>query len=104
MALECGDAIADAVEVLVSFIGPWRIPTIDTSFTWDPIKRMNAESYPKAYLDLLGASIDPKAYPPPEDLGAVLDRLATAEPSVVHYSAFVRLDAIRRRAAAESGL
>ncbi len=98
MAVKCGDAFPEAVEAIEPFIVPWRSIAIDAELAHTPADRETIAGHPLAYLRLLSAAIDTEAHPPPMDLGVILDRLVVAVPEARHERAYVRLDAIRRRA------
>jgi len=49
------------------------------------------QKYPRPFLRLLNAAIDPLLYRVPEDLGEVLEQIEVAEPASVDDDAFRRL-------------
>ena len=96
--MKCGDAFPEAVEAIEPFIVAWRSMGIDAELAHAPADRDTIASHPLAYLRLLSAAIDAETHGPPMDLGVILDRVVAEMPAARHERAYVRLDAIRRKA------
>ena len=99
MALESGDAFPEAVEAIRDVVVPYEVVTISGWLQGDQSHREATTGHPLAFVRLMNAVLSADAAAIPPDLGAVLDECLAADSSVGSDSAFLRLDALRRRSA-----
>jgi hypothetical protein len=99
MALECGDALPEAVEAIRPVVVPYEIVTIAGWLQSQPAHKETTTEHPRAFVWLMNAVLSADTADIPSDLGAVLDECLAADPSVRSDPAFVRLETLRRRSA-----
>lgn len=100
MLLETDDAFPEAVEAVADVLVPYRIYSFAHSLQLEERHQDLLRKFPKAYLVLSNAIIDPALCPIPSDLGAVLEECAATDPSVAETTEYRRLDGLRRQAGA----
>ena len=98
MTVKCGNAFPEAVEAVEPFIVSWGSVGIDAELAHASADQETIARHPLAYLRLLSAAIDAETHGPPMDLGVILERVAAEMPEAKHERAYLRLDAIRRKA------
>lgn len=94
MALEAGPEFPDAVDAIASIIVPFRLWDVRYSLRLEDRHQELDRLYPRPFLRLLNALVDPARHPPPQDLGETLARCRDADPGVVHEASYRRLLAI----------
>jgi NAD-dependent SIR2 family protein deacetylase len=97
MAMECGDAFAEAVDAILDVIVPYQLYAIEHSLRLEQGHSELLERYPRAFLRLTNALIDPALFPVPNDLGTLLQDCVAADPRVVTDPAYTRLHGLRRQ-------
>lgn len=97
MALECGDAFPDAVDAILDLIIPYQIYGLSHGLRLERHHQDLFEAYPRAFLKLANALIDPDAFPMPNDLPKFLDDCVGLDSEVVNEPAYVRLYGLRRQ-------
>jgi hypothetical protein len=100
MALECDSAFEDAVDAIIDFVVPERQFQLSHSLRLEKHHDDLLRCYPKLFLRVANALIDPAVHPVPSDLSEFLDACIAADEGVVAESAYVRLDGLRRLSAA----
>lgn len=98
MALECGNAFPDAVDAILDFIVPYQLYGLSHGLRLERHHQNLFEDYPRAFLKLANALIDPEAFPVPNDLPKFLDDCVALEPEVKSDPAYIRLYGLRRQA------
>jgi hypothetical protein len=96
MALEAGDAFPDAVDAIVDVVVPFELYRLSLSLRLEKKHENLHREYPKAFLKLVNALVDPAFYRVPSDLGEVLQECLEADPSVVNELTYRRLYGLRR--------
>ncbi|HUO91404.1 MAG TPA: hypothetical protein VMU22_00705 [Rhizomicrobium sp.] len=91
LPLSCDTEFGDAVDFVVNLIVPMRLFQISVAFEFEKAGKILLQKYPRPFLRLLNAAIDPLLYRVPEDLGEVLEQIEVAEPASVDDDAFRRL-------------
>lgn len=97
MALECGSEFPDAVDAVVNVITPYELYAIDSSLRLERGHSELVQRFPRAFVKLLNALIDPALFPVPEDLAHTLQQCLEAEAELANDPNYVRLYALRRR-------
>jgi hypothetical protein len=100
MALECGEAFEDAVNAIIDFVVPHRQFQISHSLRLEPEHDQLLYRYPKSFLRIASALIDPAIHPITSDLPEFLDACVNADGSVVNEPSYIRLYSLRRSSAA----
>lgn len=100
MALDAGDAFADAVDAIVDLVVPFRLWEVAHSLRLEAKHANLDQEHTKPFVRLLNALIDPSLHPPPGDLAAVLERCREADPTVVQEASYRRLYGISRAGSA----
>ncbi len=100
MALECDGAFEDAVDAIVDFVVPHQQYPLSHSLRLDPEHERLVHRYPKSFLLLASALIDPAIHPVPSDLPELLQACVDADASVVNEPSYIRLHGLRRWSAA----
>jgi SIR2-like domain len=96
MALECEDAFEDAVEAIIDFVVPEQRFQLSHALRLEEHHDHLLHRYPKSFLRLANALIDPVVHPVPSDLSEFLNACVVADASVVHQPAYIRLYGLRR--------
>jgi hypothetical protein len=91
MALSCDACFPQTASYVESLIVPTNIYQISITFDFDKTGRDLLKKYPKTFLRLLNAAIDPRIHRVPNDLGDVLAELEAADVSIAKEDAFRRL-------------
>jgi len=100
MALECDSAFEDAVDAVIDFVVPERQFQLSHSLRLEKHHDDLLRRYPKSFLRLANALVDPTVHPVPSDLSEFLDVCIAADESVVNEAAYNRLNGLRRLSAA----
>jgi hypothetical protein len=100
MALECNDAFDDAVDVIIDFVVPHQQYQLSHLLRLEREHDELLRRYPKSFLRLANALIDPVVHPVPSDLSEFLQACVEADGSVVNESSYIRLYGLRRQYAA----
>jgi hypothetical protein len=100
MALNAGDAFADAVDAIVDLVVPFRLWEVAHSLRLEERHANIDREHPKPFLRLLNALVDPALHPPPGDLTAVLERCREADITVVQEASYRRLFGISQASGA----
>ena len=91
MALSCDVCFPEAASFIENLIVPLQVYRIDITFDFDKGGRERMTSYPRPFLKLLNAAIDPHSERIPDDLGDILTSLEHADPAIVNDNGFNRL-------------
>ncbi|MDG6348498.1 SIR2 family protein [Luteimonas sp. 8-5] len=97
MALECGDALPDAVDAILDLIVPYQLYGLSHGLRLELHHQGLFEAYPRAFLKLANALIDPEAFPVPNDLATFLDDCVGLDAEVANDPAYIRLYGLRRQ-------
>lgn len=97
MALECGDAFPDAVDAILDLIVPYQLYGLSHGLRLERHHQGLFEVYPRAFLKLANALINPEAFPVPNDLPVFLDDCVKLDAEVSDDPAFIRLYGLRRQ-------
>jgi hypothetical protein len=100
MALVTDAAFPDAVDVIADFIVPYQLYLLAHSLLLEHEHATLVARYPRPFLRLTSALINPALYPAPSDLGQLLQRCADADPGCQSEPTYVRLYGLSRRGAA----
>jgi hypothetical protein len=97
MALECDGAFPDAVDAVVDVIVPFELYQITMFLRLETQHTELAGRYPRAFVKLVSALVDPDLFPVPSDLANFLQDCLAADPMVAEDPAYVRLYGLRRQ-------
>jgi hypothetical protein len=100
MALACEDAFPDAVDAIIDFVVPYQLYLLAHSLLLEEEHHRFVQAFPKAFVRLVNALIDPAIYPAPGDLGEFLQKCARADVRITSDPSYVRLFGISRQVAA----
>jgi hypothetical protein len=100
MALAVDTSFPDAVDAITDFIVPYELHSLALSLLLQHEHNMLVPRYPRPFLRLTNALIDPALHPVPSDLGQLLRRCAEADPGCQSEPAYIRLHGLSRRRAA----
>jgi len=100
MALAVDASFSDAVDAIADLIVPYKIDLLAQSLLLQPEHATLVARYPRPFLRLTSALIDPALYPVPSDLGPLLQRCADADPGCRSEPTYIRLYGLSRRRAA----
>jgi hypothetical protein len=100
MALSADGAFPEAVGSVVDLIAPYELYLLAHSLLLPREHAALIEEYPRAFLRLTNAIIDPGRYAVPRDLPELLQRAANADPGCGSDPSYVRLFGLSRRVAA----
>jgi hypothetical protein len=99
MALQADTAFPDAVDAIVDLIVPYELDLLAHSLLLQHEHAALVVRYPRAFLRLTSALIDPALHSIPRDLGQLLQQCADADPGCRSEPTYVRLYGLSRRAA-----
>ena len=97
MALECGEAFPDAVDAILDLIIPYQLHGLSHGLRLERHHQDLFEAYPRAFLKLANALVDPDAFPVPNDLPKFLDDCVALDAEIVNDAAYIRLYGLRRQ-------
>ena len=97
MALECEAAFPEAVEAILDLIVPYELYQLAQSLRLEDKHSALVQQYPRAFVRLVNALIDPMAFRVPGDLGAFLQECVAADPAAANDPAYIRLNSLRRQ-------
>ncbi|MDZ4056807.1 MAG: hypothetical protein U1D69_07540, partial [Polynucleobacter sp.] len=97
MALECGDAFPDAVDAILDLIVPYQLYGLSHGLRLERHHQGLFEAFPRAFLKLANALIDPAAFPVPNDLPMLLDHCVGLDAEIARDPAYIRLYGLRRQ-------
>lgn len=97
MVLATEAAFPDAVRTTTPLMVPFDLHSIEIQLDLDRRNGEPLSTYPREFITLLDALIDPEKAEPPRDLDAILRRCAAADPTVSEQPPFLRLRAVARR-------
>lgn len=97
MALECGDALPDAVDAILDLIVPFQFYGLSNGLRLERHHQRLFEAYPRDFLRLANALIDPDTFPVPNDLPKFLDDCVRLDAEVANDPAYIRLYGLRRQ-------
>lgn len=97
MALECGEAFPDAVDAILDLIVPYQLYGLSHGLRLERHHQGLFEAYPRAFLKLANALVDPDAFPVPNDLPKFLDDCVALDVEIVNDAAYIRLYGLRRQ-------
>jgi hypothetical protein len=100
MGLDSEDAFPDVVETIIDFVVPYHMYLIAHSLRLEPEHDALLRQFPRAFLRLADAIIDPTRYPVPSDLGELLKRCAEIDAGCRNEPTYIRLFGLSRRRAA----
>jgi hypothetical protein len=100
MALNSENAFADVVDAIIDFLVPYQLYLVAHSLRLEQESDVLVSQYPRAFLRLTNAIIDPSVFPVPRDLGELLNQCAEADPNCRNDPNYVRLFGLSRRQAA----
>ena len=99
MAFQVDTSFPDAVDAIGDVIVPYELDLLAHSLLLQHEHAALVARYPRAFLRLTNALIDPALYPVPSDLGQLLRQCADADPGCISEPTYVRLRGLSRRAA-----
>ena len=76
MLLNTDDAFPEAVDAVVDMLAPYQIHSVQHMFHVNAAHTDLLDRYPLAVVRLANALVDPTRFPPPLDLGELLDSCA----------------------------
>lgn len=97
MALECGAAFPDAVETILDLVVPYQLYGLFHGLRLERHHQSLFEAYPRAFLKLTNALVDPGAFPVPNDLPKFLEDCVALDPEIRNDAAYIRLYGLRRQ-------
>lgn len=100
MALEADEAFPDAVAAIVNMVVPHRVDRISHILQLERKHQTLLDKFPRSFVTLMNALIDPLDQPVPSDLGKVLDDCLAADPSIQAEPGFRRLSGLCRMSSA----
>ena len=100
MALAVDASFSDAVDAIADLIVPYEIDLLAQTLLLQHEHATLVARYPRPFLRLTSALIDPALYPVPSDLGPLLKRCADADPDCRSEPTYIRLYGLSRRRAA----
>lgn len=96
MALDSGEAFPEVVDAIRDLLVPYELYNLAHSLRFESKHSDLVKTQPLAFLRLASALIDPKAFPVPPDLQALLNDTRTALPSVVEEPEYIRLSGLAK--------
>jgi hypothetical protein len=99
MAFQVDISFPDAVDAIEDLIVPYELHMLAHSLLLQHEHAALVARYPRAFLRLTNALIDPALHPVPSDLGQLLQQCADADPGCIGEPTYVRLRGLSRRAA-----
>lgn len=96
MALECGDAFPEAVEMISGVLVPYELHQIAYGLRLEAQHDTLVTRFPQAFVRLVNALVDPDLCPVPPDLTDLLRTCVEADPDVAQDPAYIRLYGLRR--------
>ena len=90
----------DAVDAIADLIVPYELDLLAHSLLLQHEHAALVARYPRAFLRLTNALIDPARHPVPSDLGQLLQQCADADSACRSDPAYIRLFGLSRRRAA----
>jgi hypothetical protein len=100
MAFQVDTAFPDAVDAIEDLIVPYELYMLAHSLLLQHEHAALVARYPRAFLRLTNALINPALYPVSSDLGQLLQQCADADPACRIDPAYIRLFGLSRRNAA----
>jgi len=100
MAFQVDASFPGAVDAIEDLIVPYELHVLAHSLLLQDEHAALVARYPRAFLRLTNALIDPALHPTPSDLGQLLAQCAEADPACRSDPAYVRLFGLSRRRAA----
>jgi hypothetical protein len=100
MALECDSAFEGAVDAIIDFVVPEKQFQLSHALRLEKHHDDLLRRYPKSFLRVANALVDPAVHPVPSDLSEFLDACVEADGSAVNEPAYSRLNGLRRLSAA----
>lgn len=100
MALEASSEFNDAVDAIVDVVVPYKLYSIASSLRLDRKHKELPNMYPRSFVRLLDALIDPAQHPVPDDLSETLVECINADSSLADDPRYVRLYGLRRQRSA----
>jgi SIR2-like domain len=100
MALNSENSFPEVVEAIIDFVIPYQLYLVAHSLRLERESDVLVRQYPRAFLRLANAIIDPAFYPVPRDLGELLNQCADADPGCRNDPNYIRLFGLSRRQAA----
>jgi hypothetical protein len=97
MAEECEEAFPEVVEAIIDLIVPYELYELSISLMLEDKHRELVGQYPRAFVKLVNALVDPALFPVPRDLAPVLQGCVAADPAVANDAAYIRLYGLRRQ-------
>ncbi len=99
MAIEADEAFPEVVDTILEYLVPGDLRIIRIELRQEKTDRDLASEFPAAYVKLLGALIDVRRRPIPDDLGTTLETCEKSDPSVRSMPEFRRLKAAWKKRA-----
>jgi hypothetical protein len=99
MAFQVDTSFPNAVDAIGDLIVPYELDLLAHSLLLQHEHAALIARYPRAFLRLTSALIDPALYPVPRDLGQLLQHCADADPGCRNEPTYIRLHGLSRRAA-----
>jgi hypothetical protein len=100
MALSCEDAFPGAVETILDFVLPYQLYLLTHSLRLEPEHDRLVQAFPRPFLRLVNALVDPAIYPVPGDLGEFLQECSRLDPAITADPIYIRLFGLSRQVAA----
>jgi hypothetical protein len=99
MALATDTAFPDAVDAIADLIVPYRLDLLANTLLLQHEHAALVARYPRPFLRLTSALIDPTLYPVPTDLVWLLQQCVDADPGCTSEPTYISLRGLSRRAA-----
>jgi hypothetical protein len=97
LAFSANDAFPEVVNSIIDFLVPYELHQLAHSLRLEREHDALLIRYPRAFLRLADALIDPRQHPVPSDLGKMLQDCAEADPSCQNDPSYIRLFGLSRR-------
>jgi hypothetical protein len=97
MVQECDGAFPEAVDAIVDVIAPYDLYPLSIALKLEEEHSDLVQQFPRAFLKLVNALVDPALFPVPSDLTGLLSECVAVDPTVVDDPSCVRLYGLRRQ-------
>jgi hypothetical protein len=97
MAQESEGAFPETVEAILDLIVPYELYQISISLKLETKHGELVRHFPRPFVRLVNALVDPEVFPVPSDLAELLQECVAADPTVADDPAYIRLFSLRRQ-------